>query len=295
MISARKIHYLFNKYAMLLMTLSISCIVIMMVWGLYYKSQVILSTVPWMDLVFSSGWAPFKGQFGFFPFIMGTLWVTMVGLCISVPVSLLTAIFLSEYCGAKCRNCVLPLIDVLAGIPSVVYGIWGILVVIPLVKNHLAPFFGAASTGYCVLSGGIVVAVMVLPFIVNVLIEVFQAIPEPMREASYALGATRWETVKHVVLRKAMPGIVAVIMLGLARALGETMAVLMVVGNVPKAPTSLFSPAYPLPALIANNYGELLSVPLYDSALLFAAFLLLIVVLFFNMASRFILMKLEKE
>jgi phosphate transport system permease protein len=172
---------------------------------------------------------------------------------------------------------------------------WGVLFVVPLVKNQLAPLFHSVSTGYSVLAGGIVLAVMVFPIIIHVSVEVLKSVPYELREASLSLGATKWQTVKHVVMRKALPGIVAAVVLGLSRAFGETMAVLMVAGNVAKVPSSVFDPAYPLPALIANNYGEMLSVPLYDSALLLASLVLLAVVLFFNIISRIVLIRLERS
>jgi phosphate transport system permease protein len=222
------------------------------------------------ELLFSSSWRPFKGEFGFFPFIMGTFWVTGVAVGIAIPFCLLSAIYLSEYAAKRLQEWVKPLIDILAGIPSVVYGVWGVLVVVPLIKDYIAPIMGRFSTGYSVLAGGIVLAIMVFPIIIHVSLEVLSSLPHALREASLALGATKWQTVKHVVLRKAMPGIIAAIVLGLSRAFGETMAVLMVAGNVARVPSSVLDPAYPLPALIANNYGEMLSIPLYDSALLFA-------------------------
>jgi phosphate transport system permease protein len=136
---------------------------------------------------------------------------------------------------------------------------------------------------------------MIFPTIIHVSLEVFSSVPNALRETSLSLGATQWETVKHVVLRKGLQGIIAAIVLGLSRAFGETMAVLMVVGNVPKLPHSVFDSAYPLPALIANNYGEMMSIPLYDSALMLAALVLLLVVLVFNLAARFILVKAERK
>jgi phosphate transport system permease protein len=166
---------------------------------------------------------------------------------------------------------------------------------VPLIKEYIAPLFGTFSTGYSVLAGGIVLAIMIFPIIIHVCLEVFSSIPYELRDASLAVGATKWQTVKHVVIRKALPGIIAAIVLGLSRAFGETMAVLMVAGNVPKVPSSILDPAYPLPALIANNYGEMLSVPLYDSALLLASLVLLIVVVFFNMISRIILIRVERR
>jgi phosphate transport system permease protein len=193
------------------------------------------------------------------------------------------------------REWVKPLIDILAGIPSVVFGVWGMLVVVPFIKDTIAPFFNVFSTGYSVLAGGIVLAIMVFPVIIHVSLEVFRAVPKEVREASLAVGATRWQTIKHVVMRKALPGVAAAVVLGISRAFGETMAVLMVVGNVPKLPGSVLDPAYPLPALIANNYGEMLSIPLYDSALMLAALILLLVILAFNILSRAILVRVQRS
>ena len=280
---------------MLAVTVLSGLIVFLMALGLYLRSQPILATKPLAELVFSQSWYPMRGEFGFFPFIMGTLWVTGVAVAIAVPLCILTAIYLSEYAHRHVRTWTSPLIDVLSGIPSVVYGMWGVLFVVPLVKNQLAPLFDSVSTGYSVLAGGIVLAVMVFPIIVHVSVEVLKSVPYELREASLSLGATKWQTVKHVVMRKALPGIFAAVVLGLSRAFGETMAVLMVAGNVAKVPSSIFDPAYPLPALIANNYGEMLSVPLYDSALLLASLVLLAVVLFFNIISRIVLIRLERS
>lgn len=280
---------------MLILTIFSGLIVFLIALGLYERSRPILALKPLCELLFSSSWRPFKGEFGFFPFIMGTFWVTGVAVGIAIPFCLLSAIYLSEYASKRLQEWVKPLIDILAGIPSVVYGVWGVLVVVPLIKDYIAPLVGSFSTGYSVLAGGIVLAIMVFPIIIHVSLEVLSSLPHALREASLALGATKWQTVKHVVLRKAMPGIIAAIVLGLSRAFGETMAVLMVAGNVARVPSSVLDPAYPLPALIANNYGEMLSIPLYDAALLFACLLLLLVVLFFNALSQFILMRVQRN
>lgn len=287
-----------NKLArklMLLLTIFSSLIVFLMAFGLYLRSRPVLSIKPLTELLFSSSWHPLKGEFGFFPFIIGTLLVTGVAVAIAIPLSLMTAIYLSEYAPKSIREWTKPFIDLLAGIPSVVYGVWGILVIVPMIKDHIAPFFRTFSTGYSVLAGGIVLAIMIFPIIIHVSGEVFRSVPYEVREASLVLGATKWQTIKHVVIRKASPGIIAAIALGLSRAFGETMAVLMVVGNVAKIPSSILDPAYPLPALIANNYGEMLSVPLYDSVLLLASLVLLTVVLFFNVISRIILIRFERR
>jgi phosphate transport system permease protein len=272
-------------------TLFSGILLIVMVLTLITKSGKILSTQPLVNLLFSSSWHPIAGNFGFLPFIMGTIWVTALAMIAAVPISLLSAIYLSEYAHAKVRDIIQPVIDLLAGIPSVVYGLFGILLIVPLIKNSVAPLFGVTNSGYCVLAGGLVLAIMVFPILISISYEVFRTVPREMREASLGLGATRWETIKHVVLKKAFPGVIAAIILGFSRAFGETMAVLMVVGNVARVPTSVFDPAYPLPALIANNYGEMMSIPIYDSALMFAALLLLTVVVAFNIAAKYVLVK----
>jgi phosphate transport system permease protein len=220
--------------------------------------------------------------------------VTAVAAAVAIPLCLLASVYLSEYAHRRLRALAAPLIDLLAGIPSVVYGVWGVLILVPLIKNHIAPLFGVSSSGYSVLAGGTVLAVMIFPVIIHVTIEVLGSVPQEMREVSLALGATRWQTIRHVVLRRAMPGVFAAIVLGLSRAFGETMAVLMVAGNVVGIPSSVFDPAYPLPALIANKYGEMLSVPLYDSALLLAALVLLLSVLAVNVAARLVLVRVER-
>jgi phosphate transport system permease protein len=176
------------------------------------------------------------------------------------------------------------------------------LAVVPFIERSVSPvlnrwlgfiplFRANNPTGYGVLAGGLVLAVMVCPIIIAVAEEVIGAVPQALREASLALGATRWQTVKHVVLHRALPGVVAAVMLGFSRAFGETVAVLMVVGNVPKAPHSIFDAAYPLSALIANNYGEMMSIPFYDAALMGAALILLLIVLVFNVSARLALMR----
>ena len=293
--SPRRLKDILASKILLILTLAAVALIFLMVAGLYFKSRPVLASQPLGELFFSSRWRPFHGDFGFLPFIMGTVWVTGVAVLIAVPLCLLTSIYLSEYAHSRVREWIKPLIDILAGIPSVVFGVWGILVVVPFIKDTVAPFFKVFSTGYSILAGGIVLAIMIFPVIIHVSLEVFRAVPQEVREASLAVGATRWQTIKHVVMRKALPGVAAAVVLGIARAFGETMAVLMVVGNVPKIPHSVLDPAYPLPALIANNYGEMLSIPLYDSALMLAALILLLVILIFNVLSRMILLRVERS
>lgn len=258
--------------------------------ALYLRARPILDAKPLPELLLGATWAPSRGEFGFFPFLAGTLYVTLLALAIAVPVSLLSAFYLAEYAPERLRARLLPLVDLLAGIPPVVYGVFGVLAVVPLVAT-LAP----GSTGFSLLAGGLILAIMVSPILISVSVEVLRAVPSEVREASLSLGATRWQTVKHAVARAALPGLGAAVILGFSRAFGETMAVLMVVGNVPRVPSSVFDPAYPLPALIANNYGEMLSIPLYDSALLLAALVLLAVILGFTLAARLTLARVQRR
>ena len=253
---------------------------------LFLKSLPILRSVFIVDLLFDSSWFPLRGEFGFYPFIVGTAVVTVTAMALACPVCILSAIYLSEYASPRVRGVVKPSIDLLAGIPSVIFGLWGISYVVPVVRDRVAPWFGASTTGYCGLSAGVVLAIMVFPIIISVSEEVLRAVPFEVRESSLVLGATRWETVKHVVMRRASTGILSAVLLGFSRAFGETMAVLMVVGNTAKVPGSLFDAGYTLPSLIANNYGEMMSLPLYDSALMFAALILMVLVGGFSLAAR---------
>lgn len=263
--------------------------------GLYMKSVPILEQHSLWSLLSGDVWRPFKGQFGFLPFIMGTLWVTGISILIALPLCLLTSIYLSEYAHPYVKKVVFPMIDILAGIPPVVYGVWGILVVVPFISDKIAPHFVEYSSGYSVLAGGIILAIMIIPLIISILLEIFASIPKELRDASLSLGATNWQTIKFVLLRKSLPGIVAAIVLAISRAFGETIAVLMVCGNIPELPHSIFDSGYPLPALIANNYGEMLSIPLYDSALMLAAFILFAIIFLFNLISRIVLTRIEKK
>ncbi len=283
------------RYAMLIPTIVVSLLVVIVAAVLFLRSEQIISLVPLTELLLSSSWKPLAGEFGFYPFIMGTIWVTALAMVIAIPISVLSAIYLSEYAHPKVRSTVQPALDLLAGIPAVVFGLFGIIAIVPLVRDQLAPLFGVATTGYSVLAAGLVLAIMVFPILISITYEVLRTVPREMREGSLALGATHWETVKHVVLRKAYPGIIAAIILGFSRAFGETMAVLMVVGNVAQVPESIFDPAYPIPALIANNYGEMMSIPLYDSALMFAALLLLVIVVAFNIAAQLVMRQIKQR
>jgi phosphate transport system permease protein len=259
--------------------------------GLYLKSAPLFENQSLLQLIVSSEWAPSIGKFGFWPFIAGSLYVTFLAFVFSAPVCLLAAIYLTQFSSKRLVHIMHPVIDILAGLPSVIYGVWGILVIVPFISKIVAPAFNTSSSGYTIFAGGIVLAVMCIPYILNMLIEVFNTVPVGLKEASLSLGATFWESVKHVVLRKSFPGIISAFGLGIAKAFGETIAVMMVVGNMVQTRFNPFEAGYPLPALIANNYGEMLSIPLYDSALMFAALLLLVIIMIINLVFRYFIHK----
>ena len=259
-----------------------------------------------LSRILSYTWSPSKGEYGLLPFIAGTSWVTAVAMTISLPLGLLTAIFTAEYIPRRLYSLIKSLIELLAGIPSVVYGMWGLMVIIPLLKDCVAPLIGGSlgevlplfrvdvNAGFSVLAAGIVLSIMVLPIMISISEEVMRAVPMEYREAALALGATKWQTIKTVVLRQASPGIFAGIVLSFCRAFGETMAVLMVAGNVVAIPSSLFDPAYPLTALIANHLPEMLSTPSYAYALLTAGFILFVITFSFNVIARLAIRQLRR-
>jgi len=262
--------------------------------ALLIKSTPLFSSQSLWQLIGTSEWAPSEGRFGFLPFIFSSFYVTILSFLFAAPVCLLSAIYLTQFASPRLSTIMHPVIDILAGIPSVIYGVWGILIIVPFISQVAAPLFGTTSPGYSILAGGIVLAVMCIPYMLNMLIETFRTVPVGLREAALSLGATGWESVKHVVIRKSISGIISSFGLGLAKAFGETLAVMMVVGNMVRLDANPFQAGYPLPALIANNYGEMLSIPRYDSALMFAAFLLLVIILIINLVFRYFIYKAQK-
>ena len=270
-------------------------LVLAMAIGLWLKSSDILAEHSLWDLLTASEWKPNKNEFGFLAFLAGTFYVTGVAIVIALPISLLMAVLLTEYSRSIVRSYTYPLLDILSSLPSVIYGVWGTLVIVPVVSNIVGPAVGTATSGYTLLSGAVVLSVMILPLLVSLFMEIFDNVRHELREASLSLGATRWQTTKYVVIKAGLPGVVASTVLAISRALGETIAVLMVCGNLIKIPHSLLDACYPIPALIANNYGEMLSLPLYESALMFAAFILFFVVVVFNLGSRLYLKRINKD
>ncbi len=263
--------------------------------ALFLKSLPLLEGHSLFHLIVSSEWSPSEGRFGFWPFIVSSLYVTALSFVFAAPVCLFAGIYLTEFASKHLIRFMHPVIDILAGLPSVIYGVWGVLIIVPLIGDILAPFLNINSSGYTILAGGIVLSVMCIPYMLNMLIEVFNTVPVGLKEASLSMGATYWESIKHVVIRKSYPGIISAYGLGIAKAFGETIAVMMVVGNRVQVTHNPFDAGYPLPALIANNYGEMLSIPMYDSALMFAALLLLVIILIINLVFRYFIYKTRER
>lgn len=273
----------------------IACSLILLILaGLSFKSYPLLKHVSLFNVIGSSVWAPSDGKFGLLPFILSTFLITILATVFAVPVCLLASTYIVEYASNTVRNMIMPVVDILAGIPSVIFGIWGVLVLVPFV-SFLGKLFNIQTEGYSILAAALVLAVMVFPVLINIFTEVLRTVPNDLRDSALSLGATKWETISKVIYRKAAAGLFAAVILGFSRALGETIAVLMVVGNSPLIPKSIFGMGYPIPALIANNYGEMMSIPMYDAALMTAALILFIIILLFNAAGRLVLIKLEKN
>ena len=263
--------------------------------GLVLKSLPIMEDYSFSSLILSSEWSPSEGKFGFLIFIISSLCLTILSFIIAAPICVFSSIYLTQFAPNWLLKVMHLVIDVLAGIPSVVYGVWGIIVIVPFISNVVSPFINYSASGYCLLAGSIVLAIMSIPYILNMLIEVVRSMPIELKEASLSLGATEWETIKKVLLRQGSSGIIAALGLGISKALGETIAVLMVVGNMVKMPHHLLDPAYPIPALIVNNYGDMMSIPMYDTALMFSGLILFIIILLFNILSNLIIYRGKKK
>jgi len=242
-----------------------------------------------------SAWDPVSGDFGALPFIYGTLTTSLLALAMAVPLAMGVAIFLTELCPQKLRAPISFLTELLAAIPSVVYGLWAVFVLVPIMRDQLGPFlykylgwtgfFEGANFGVGLLTASIILAIMILPIISSITRDIMLAVPNSQREAVLALGATRWEMIRTGVLRNARIGIVGAIILGLGRALGETMAVTMVIGNHPDISKSLFAPGYTLASVIANEFSEATG-DMYLSALIEIGLALFLVTIVVNAIAR---------
>ncbi|MBI4211163.1 MAG: phosphate ABC transporter permease subunit PstC [Deltaproteobacteria bacterium] len=275
---------------------SLVVVVVLIGFMLFKESLPAMRTFGW-QFPATQVWDPVADLFGGLPFIYGTLVSSCLALIIAVPLSLGIAIFLSELAPPLLKNIVSFLTEILAAIPSVIYGLWGIFYLAPWLRTTVEPllaksfgflpFFQGPPYGIGMLAAGMVLAIMIIPIIASISRDVLQAVPEPQREAALALGATRWETTRVAVLSYGRHGIVGAIFLGLGRALGETMAVTMVIGNRPAISASLFAPAHTMASVIANEFSEATG-ELYTSALFGIGLVLFSLTLFLNAGARWL-------
>lgn len=274
----------------ILSAISVLAIVVLIAYELITSSKLSIHAFG-LKFFYTSNWDPVAGDFGALPFIYGTLVSSLLALIIAVPVSLAAAVFITEMCPRWLRTSLSFLMELLAAIPSVIYGLWGIFVLAPLLRKYVQPFlaktfgwtglFSGPPYGIGMLAAGIILAIMIVPIVSSISRDVMRAVPQSQREAVLALGATRWEMIRTAVLRNARTGIIGGVILGLGRALGETMAVTMVIGNRPEIAKSLFAPGYTMASVIANEFSEATD-NLYLSAIIEIGLALFLVTLIVN-------------
>ena len=259
-----------------------------------------------LSFITATDWNPTGDVFGAVPFILGTFATSILALILAVPLGVAIAIFLAELCPQSLRRPIGTMVELLAAIPSVVYGIWGIFVFIPEVVTPIGdflsntlgvsiPLFEGPFFGPSILAAGLILAVMILPTISAISRDVLLAVPQAQREAALGLGATRWEMIWQVVLPYGLSGILGAVILGLGRALGETMAVTMTIGNVTQLPTSILNPGYSMASVIANEWGESATTPAYASALIEIGLLLFALSLLLNMLARLLVWSVARK
>ena len=285
------------RWLTLLMALSIFVLIALIGFELANGSKLALQKFGWRFLV-SSDWDPVNEVFGALPFIFGTLVTSAIALVIAVPISIATAVYLTELAPQWLRQPLILFIELLAAVPSVILGLWGIFVMVPWLGTHLDPWlqktfgflplFQGPIYGIGMLAGGIIVAIMAIPIITSISREILRSVPGLQREAAYALGATRWEVTRIAVLSYAKKGLFGAVILGLGRALGETMAVTMVIGNSPQFVKSLFAPGSTLASVIANEFTEA-TTDIHTSALFEIGLVLLGVTVVVNALAQLLL------
>jgi phosphate transport system permease protein len=260
---------------------------------LFIQSSPALKAMGW-EFFTTSDWNPVSEMFGAIPFVYGTLLSSLIALLIAGPLGLGIALFMSELAPQKLKEPVSFLVEILAAIPSVVYGLWGVFLLAPLMRVHVdpflakvigAPFFVMPSTGLSLSTAGVILAIMILPTITAISREVFEAVPNTFRESALALGATRWETIRLAVLKPSQAGILGAVMLGMGRALGETMAVTMVIGNRPEISMNFLDPSHSMASVIANEFTEAMG-DVHLSALALIGLLLMGITLLLNIAAH---------
>jgi phosphate transport system permease protein len=285
-----RLYQLLTRAAALILVLLVGALVVVLARAAWPS----INAFGWRFLV-TSTWDPVAEHFGALPLIYGTIVSSLLALVIAVPLGIGAAVYLSELAPLGVRPVAGFLVELLAAVPSVVYGLWGLAVLAPVLRMYVEPALGATlgflplfqgpPYGVGMLAAGIILAIMIVPFIIAVSREVLQAVPTAQREAALALGATRWETIRLAVLRYGRSGLIGAVLLGLGRALGETMAVTMLIGNRPEIAVSLFAPGYTMASMIANEFTEATS-DLYLSALVEVGLLLFVVTVIVNALAR---------
>lgn len=282
---------------------SVLVIALLLVYELWINSALSLSKFGFQFL-FTSTWDPVNGQFGALPFIYGTLVTSVVALLISVPLGVGAAIFLAELAPTRLSNVLTFLVELLAAVPSVIYGLLAIFSLVPILRKYIEPglkatlgflpFFTGPIYGVGLLAAGLILAIMTFPYIISISREALLDVPREQREAALALGATKWESTWQVVVPYAKLGIIGSIFLALARALGETMAVTMVIGNDPKIKASLFAPGYTIAAVIANEFTEATG-DLHLSSLMELGLVLFLITIIINGSARLLILATTKK
>ncbi len=290
------------RYTMLACSASILVIVGLLLYELTVRSRLSLHEFG-LGFFVGTDWDPVMGKFGALPFIYGTLVSSLVAVALAVPLAVGVAVYVTEMCPRALRGIISFLTELLAAIPSVVYGLWAIFILAPILRDYVEPFlestlgwtglFTGPKFGLGMLAAGVILAIMIVPIISSITREVLVAVPQNQREATLALGATRWEMIRMGVLRNARAGILGSVILGLGRALGETMAVTMIIGNRPEIAKSLFAPGYTMASVIANEFSEATG-DLYLSALVEIGLALLIVTLIVNTAARLLVWSITR-
>lgn len=291
------------RWLTLAMALAVVVLVALVGWQLARGAHLSIAKFGFRFLS-SSTWDPVAEEFGAPPFIYGTAMSSLIGLILAVPLSIGTAIYLTQLAPLWIRQPLESAIEMIAAIPSVILGLWGIFVMIPWLRAHAfpalksalgwTPFFSGPIYGVSMLAGGIIIAIMVLPIITSVSREIMRSVPDLQREAAYALGATKWEATRIAVLSYAKRGLFGAAILGLGRALGETMAVTMVIGNTPQIRASLLAPGYTLASVIANEFTEATS-DLYLHALFEIALVLFAITIVVNLLAQLLLKTITRK
>ncbi len=276
-----------GRIGLLVPAVASTLIIVLILAFLWYESvPIFASPNGGPGIIISPTWDPNRDLYGIAIFIVGSLMCTGIAIGLAVPLGIGGAIFLSEFCPIRLRQPIKMIIEMMAAIPSIVYGLWAYIVLVPFIKNNIAPLAQSTSNGLSLLAGGLILAIMLLPTVVTISADALQTVPMSFREASLALGATQSETSRKVVLSAALPGVGAAVVLSLGRAVGETMAVLMVTGNSLQIPYSLFDPTYVMTSIITNQLGYAFVFPLWRSALFAVALILLIMSVCFTLTAK---------